>query len=871
MPRAKPPKSITRRKSAKGGSDNPQAVSLTRDAAVGFLSADVDGDQRLTFDEFCGINPDQKMTNAELRELFDSIDVDGSGDISQQEFFFWTLSTAHESTGCGIEAIFRKYDKSGEGQLDALEFARACEDMGYGSIAHELFLELDKDEGGAIAYGEVMELIQGRQFAGGHKCKQFLTSLAFERADGDGKGVELDTTEWELFAETEAELRSKLEQYLLDQSARVSDLYANLTAAHTMELTKSNFVSAFFRIGFSGHVSLLKQLFDDMDSDESSLIGVEEMYTWMNGRMKRAQLSRDINFDLRDPSDPPLRELDWGGDDPTGTLRVELQRLLIRAELCPLDLLRGWDSDGGGTFTKKEFLVMMKKIIHDQDLWDDELREVVKAAFASISGGDKSIDVTEFERWLNKGWLQLKASVMKKTAVVTKADATTQLASAHAASVIASLGDSLFGKTGGGGGLRLGVGKTCTGKLSAARANAEGWSDAEREYAAACIMQRHARKHAFKKQAALVLQVEMTEAKAATIVQAHWRSLQAKRRVRAKRDEMIEQKAIIKLQNATRVYLARKHRSRLIEKKRQDALRRAERASKESQDEKPAHLQVAPTAKTEQVPAAMEAQLAALRRQVTTLKQQLAKADGKARQQVGRLQAQHSKTFERIQQSHASQLREHEQTLFVNHTNHSYALAVRDKEVAAVRTALDEALRRNRSLEAELMEVLRAQYGPQLTAAAPEGSPSRPSSPSSRPSTSPSPTRSPARSPSPTSTATTSMVAPCRPPPNMLGSSAPPSSRGHQQYAPAPVRRPTVSGRPASFYEVTWKQPAAPGRPTATGLLASPASRSASSLLPAAATGSPGRTRPASAASGKTKASKYRLWDDRFHLPWGRT
>lgn len=66
----------------------------------------------------------------------------------------------------------------------------------------------------------------------------------------------------------------------------------------------------------------------------------------MNGRIQRAQRSRRLNFDLRAPDAPPLSELDWESQ-PSLTLRLELQHLLICAELCPLDLcalLRGMNA-----------------------------------------------------------------------------------------------------------------------------------------------------------------------------------------------------------------------------------------------------------------------------------------------------------------------------------------------------------------------------------------------------------------------------------------------------------------------------------------------------------------------------------------------
>ena len=73
--------------------------------------------------------------------------------------FRYTLQVANASMNCGLQTVFRRYDKSGEGYLDASEFTRACEDMGFGAIAHELFLEFDDDLSGFISYGEVGSLL----------------------------------------------------------------------------------------------------------------------------------------------------------------------------------------------------------------------------------------------------------------------------------------------------------------------------------------------------------------------------------------------------------------------------------------------------------------------------------------------------------------------------------------------------------------------------------------------------------------------------------------------------------------------------------------------------------------------------------------
>lgn len=57
-----------------------------------------------------------------LREAFDECDVDGNGYITMEEYYTWALLMADDQ-GSGIEQIFRRYDATGEGYLDAREFA----------------------------------------------------------------------------------------------------------------------------------------------------------------------------------------------------------------------------------------------------------------------------------------------------------------------------------------------------------------------------------------------------------------------------------------------------------------------------------------------------------------------------------------------------------------------------------------------------------------------------------------------------------------------------------------------------------------------------------------------------------------------------
>jgi hypothetical protein len=129
---------------------------MSREAALAFLESDTNGDGVLDWQEFLGAVAKMRKhegcsaamkgeSEKELRELFDSIDTDGSGSIEMDEYFLWTLDVA-SAHGTGLEVIFRRYDSNGEGTLDVDEFSRAVEDLGFDTgFAHNLFVELDDD------------------------------------------------------------------------------------------------------------------------------------------------------------------------------------------------------------------------------------------------------------------------------------------------------------------------------------------------------------------------------------------------------------------------------------------------------------------------------------------------------------------------------------------------------------------------------------------------------------------------------------------------------------------------------------------------------------------------------------------------------
>ena len=316
-------------------------MGLTQDAAAAFLEADVDGNKKLSFEEFSNVVPQNVQATCsteQLREIFETVDTDGSGDISMDEFFFWTLSVAATRGGDGIEAIFRRYDKTGEGVLDAAEFSRAVEDMGFGSVGHELFLELDKDGSGSVSYAEVVKLLRERSLNVGHDCKRFLTALAYDHS-ASKKAAELDTSGWRLQANDEGELRRQISALLLESSARVSDLYSAMTQQGVRALHRGEFVAAMIRIGFKGDTAMIGRLFDDIDVDESGVLGIDEMCTHLAARTQCTlfyHILLDLDFPVCSPAAPPPRCVDRCMDERAAQAGTPLARPpLLRPRSLP--------------------------------------------------------------------------------------------------------------------------------------------------------------------------------------------------------------------------------------------------------------------------------------------------------------------------------------------------------------------------------------------------------------------------------------------------------------------------------------------------------------------------------------------------------
>ena len=348
-----------------GAAGKKDFFGLTRDAAAAFMTADVDGSKSLDFDEFVEILPaDMKaeLSVEQCRELFDSADTDGSGDISLDEFFLWTLAIVEQHTGMGLDSVWRRYDIDGEGKLNAAEFALACEDLGFGAMSQELFLEMDPDESGTISADEVMSVLRGR--GASREAKRFLYGLASGAA---GVKVDINASKWVLPTDDTRAVRTQLVHLLHTHNppAKVSDLFDYMTHGSGNALIEGdsygmNDVGESGTLHFAmdllglprGNQWLVAELFKEMDADYSGQVSETDFTSWLSDAQGAAVTLRNITLIKPLPCLPD----GWSPE----ALHKALQRMLMNAGLSPVDLLRAWDNDMGGQLERKEFVAHIK-------------------------------------------------------------------------------------------------------------------------------------------------------------------------------------------------------------------------------------------------------------------------------------------------------------------------------------------------------------------------------------------------------------------------------------------------------------------------------------------------------------------------------
>jgi Ca2+-binding EF-hand superfamily protein len=165
-----------------------------------------------------------KYDEAVFKAWFDSADLDSTGVLSIDQFFLWTLENASVRHGEAIlRKVFAQYDPDRSGVLDAFEFHKACDDIGFGLVSSLIFRALDPDGSGTVSYGEVMQALHadGALVSPGmqKQIKEVILSAEIE-AKKDARKV-IDTKGWVIQGSSVRELKTQMRQRLNESGPRL--------------------------------------------------------------------------------------------------------------------------------------------------------------------------------------------------------------------------------------------------------------------------------------------------------------------------------------------------------------------------------------------------------------------------------------------------------------------------------------------------------------------------------------------------------------------------------------------------------------------------------------------------------------------------
>ena len=328
------------------GKDALQATTMD---AHRFAEFDTNGDQRIDLEEFIAMQPKrirECYTSDEIAQWFDAADTDGSGQLSPNEFFMWSLQSAAHTLGLSaIEEAFKKFDRDGTGELDFVEFKQACDEMGFSTVAREIFDDLDEDGGGAISYIEVIANLEGRAPAQ-DMTRDMLLSMTwtYQSSVREEALAVIDTSKWIIRGEDIETVQSELRRLFKETGRHVSDLM-RVFGLDLTDLAASIGLDDFvitmrMKLRFIGPDQVLKSCFASMDYDCSGTIGFCEMFEFIRGR-RHALDKRNIIEQTAKLTPPPNLRFDgllWD----VQTLRVLMVQMMARCKLDVAEVFASW-------------------------------------------------------------------------------------------------------------------------------------------------------------------------------------------------------------------------------------------------------------------------------------------------------------------------------------------------------------------------------------------------------------------------------------------------------------------------------------------------------------------------------------------------
>ena len=369
-----------------------------------FESVDIDGSGTLDRNELqevlfqLGRNPSEQ----ELDEAMASMDESGDGEVDFNEFKLWFdewsakqellerqaafARLTHFDVG-KTKTIFDRIDEDGSGELDQDELRELCEQLGREMSETELqkaMLQMDSDGGGTIGFEEFT--VWFKALAEGDN----MLREVFDAVDMDGGGV-LDRDE---VGEVMTQLGLEVSDDELDDILRKMDEdgsgeveFEEFAEWFNLYRAQQKRLEAFQRLTHFDK-SKAQEIFDQIDEDGSGALDRNEL----------AQLCQQLGRDMsRLELDAAMEQMDTDG---TGAIDFPVFRIWFEELLQGNDLLRevfdAVDLDGGGVLDRDEVREVLIEL--GIPLSQEKLDEVMKQMDVDGSG---EVEFPEFAQWFD--------------------------------------------------------------------------------------------------------------------------------------------------------------------------------------------------------------------------------------------------------------------------------------------------------------------------------------------------------------------------------------------------------------------------------------------------------------------------------------
>ena len=257
------------------------------------------GRDKLGFDDFCALARDregEELADDELRARFAALDVDGSGSADLHEYNCFCLREALRRSSTRVIDLFRAWDVDGSGEVSRDEFRRAVKALDLDYFADEedidhVFDIFDADDSGTIEYHELrkqMSIGAGKTLEplmqpGAVGLGPSGLSHELRRRDKSARGTRLVRMAAVDVRKSSATVQEQLKGILRVNAARVIDLFHEWDDDGNGVISKREFRQGLRLFGIDAPAPDLDELFDSFDADAGGTIEFRELDRALRG------------------------------------------------------------------------------------------------------------------------------------------------------------------------------------------------------------------------------------------------------------------------------------------------------------------------------------------------------------------------------------------------------------------------------------------------------------------------------------------------------------------------------------------------------------------------------------------------------------